>query len=72
MNHLVNKGQYEFPFTCTIPSGHPSSFELIDNNGHLYQVKYVVQVEFKDGPLSCRKEITVVQEESSLQDLSRA
>lgn len=25
-NHLVKKGQYEFPFTFTIPSGHPSSF----------------------------------------------
>ena len=41
-NHLVTKGQYEFPFTLTIPRGNPSSFQFIDSNGNNYQVKYVV------------------------------
>lgn len=68
--HLVKKGQYEFPFTFTIPSGNPSSFQFIDNNDMNYQVKYEVNVEFKGGMLSCKKEIKVVQEKSSLVDIS--
>lgn len=59
-SHLVKRGQYEFPFTFTIPSGHPSSFKFVDNNEMNYQVKYEVNVEFKNRILFCKKEIKVI------------
>jgi hypothetical protein len=68
----VKKGQYEFPFTFTIPAGHPSSFQFIDCNGHNYQVKYVVHVQFKNSVLECKREIKVVQPASTLEDISMA
>ena len=41
-------GQYEFPFTFTLPDKLPSSFQYVNPEGDSFQIKYSIQVYLDD------------------------
>lgn len=55
-------GQYEFPFSFKLPDRLPSSFQLVNEHGENYQVKYSVTCSFEDREplLHFEKEILVL------------
>lgn len=59
-SNYVKKGQYQFPFTFTLPDTLPSSFRYTDNNGHVFGIKYTVSVYFKSKVLECTTEFKVL------------